>query len=113
VGLSKNEEAFEISMVIPEGNSKSILQALFEKKIYRANVSSARGYVETESRFHITKYVVKDILTVIVEKERSDEIFAFLYEFVNKKEGHGIMYMAQLGLAHPFGIPSNLPTLAD
>lgn len=73
-----------------------------EKGIIRANKSSARG---TSS---VSNFIFKEVevLSVVVESERSSEIFDFLYEELELYKPHmGVIYQNSLGKSTQFDLP--------
>jgi hypothetical protein len=73
-----------------------------EKGITKANKSSARG----TSSLHNYRFAEIEILSVVVEEERADEIFSFLYSTLElDKPHHGIIYQNKLGRSSEYLLP--------
>jgi len=74
-----------------------------EKNIITANTTHARG---TSSK---SDYIMKaqEILTVLVEQERADEIFYFLYSELELDQPHqGIIYQEAISKSTSYSLPN-------
>jgi hypothetical protein len=74
-----------------------------EKGIVTANKSSARG---TSS---VSNFIFKEVevLSVVVEESRADEIFNFLYEELELDKPHrGMIYQNTLGRSSSYELPN-------
>jgi len=98
-----------VTCILPKGKGVSVVRALKdEKALFGAHVNSARG---TGRMTHWTERkqmaeTEKDVLTVIVPKEREDEIFAYIYETAGIGQAHGgLMYLTSLSTASVFTLP--------
>jgi nitrogen regulatory protein PII len=100
---------YEINIILGEGHSRKLVEALFDQKVYRTNVSAARGYVEATSRFQMFNQVGKDIVSVVVEEEKKDEVFNYICDFLEVGSKPGILvYMSKLGPSTTYSIPDDL-----
>ena len=98
-----------ISAILPKGVSLDVIRKLKdEKNIVTAKLNYARG----TGKLTPLKYrggVVereKEILTVIVEAERGDEIFEYIFEQAGINEPHGgLMYMHGLMQSTGYQLP--------
>ncbi|MDP6184021.1 MAG: hypothetical protein QF609_09400 [Gammaproteobacteria bacterium] len=102
-----------ITCVVPKGVAPGVLETLKERwGIVTANINTARGIGKiTPLKYRgLGEQSEKEILTVMVEDERADDIFDFVYFEAKIDQPHGgLMYMLALQYATPFGLP-DLPT---
>jgi len=98
-----------ISAILPKGVALEVIKKLREEK----NISSAiLNYARGTGKLTPLKYresVVereKEILTVIVEADRSEEIFEYIFEIagINKPHG-GLMHMHELLQSSTYTLP--------
>ena len=98
-----------ISAILPKGVALGVIRKLKEQKsINAASLNYARGtgkLVPIKYRGDVVERE-KEILTVVVEEERSDEIFEYIYEQagINKPHG-GLMYMHPLLQSSVYELP--------
>ena len=99
-----------LGCLLPRGNGIPLVARLAkEKGITRAEVHSARGFMGSDPRA-LTNRVEKDLLTVVVEGGRADEIFAWIYHEARVSEVEGrFLYMTRLLRATPFSLPEGIP----
>lgn len=98
-----------ISAILPKGISLDVIKKLREeKRISSANVNYARG----TGRLTPLKYgedIVereKEILTVVVVEERSEEIFDYIYDVAEINQPHGgVMFMYELEQSTEYVMP--------
>ncbi|MDX1570686.1 MAG: hypothetical protein R3200_09390 [Xanthomonadales bacterium] len=92
-----------ITCIVPAGMGRDLVDALYhEKNINTANFVRARGASQRSGTFADEM----DKLTVVVEMDRSDEIFEFLYFKAEIGTApHRFMYQAPLDLATLFSLP--------
>ncbi len=101
-----------ISAILPKGIALSLIRKLKEEKnINTVTLNYARGtgkLIAIRNRKNVVERE-QEILTVIVEEERSEEIFEYLYEQadVNKPHG-GLMYMYSLKQSSEYLLPDVL-----
>ena len=106
-----------IQAIIPMGTALPVLKALREEKgLDAANINFARGvgrFVRGSER-RLGDDEEKEILSVVVPKDRADEIFEWLFHKANMDRPHGgIVYMLPLSHASAFSIPADLKLAAD
>lgn len=100
-----------ITVILPQGQGLGLLQALRERGVVRAAVGTARApftYVRRRGGVPRTVHhsVEKDIVTVIVAAEQSDDIFAFLHQASAMAETPGgFMFQGPLRAASAFALP--------
>ena len=76
-----------------------------ETGISTANVSNRRG-TRASSNSDFGDWVEVDVLDVVVDAERVDEIFNFIYEKAGIGEGnHGFMVQSNLSRSTKFSLP--------
>ena len=98
-----------ITAILPKGRGKPLVTKLVnELGIQRVNVNFARGVGRITPLRHrgVGETTEKSIITVIIEQERADEVFEFIfYEAeINRPHG-GLMYQQPLIAATPFELP--------
>jgi hypothetical protein len=98
-----------ITAILPKGISLGVVRLLREEKgVNTANFNYARGTGKLTPLKYSGGVVEheKEILTVIVEAARSEEIFAYVYEQsgVNKPHG-GLMFMYSLKQSTAYLLP--------
>ena len=106
-----------IQAIIPMGTALPVLKALREEKaLDAANINFARGvgrFVRGSER-RLGDDQEKEILSVVVPKDRADEIFEWLFHKANVDRPHGgIVYMLPLSHASAFSIPAELELASD
>ena len=103
-----------ITSILPMGRGHEMLKKLRDEKgIYTANLDTARGMGKLTPDSHRTgagSQTEKDILNVVIDSDRADEVFEYIYETaqINKPHG-GMIFMTRLRQASPY----NLPELPD
>ena len=76
--------------------------------VISANVNKARGTGRMTPLAYrgVGEQTEKEILTVVVAEEQSDELFEFIYFNAKIDRPHGgLMYMSALKQATPFSLP--------
>jgi len=98
-----------ISAILPKGIALDVIRNLRkEKRINNANLNYARGTGKLTPLKYSEGIVEreKEILTVVVVEERSDEIFDYIYETANINRPHGgVMYMYELAQSTEYVMP--------
>ena len=98
-----------ITSILPGGKAMDVLKKLREEQgIITANVNSARGMGKLTPRAYrgVGEQTEKQILTVVVDADRADEIFEYIYPEGNIDRPHGgIIYMASLRHQTTFILP--------
>lgn len=109
------KEAKFITVILPQGKGAALLHALYEKKILRAGLGTARApFFFTKKKRGFTRTihhsVEKDILTVVVDAGDADEVFDLIHRtaMIGEKYG-GFMYMGSLSKASAFQLPTDVP----
>lgn len=109
------EEPKLITVIVPQGEGRPLLHALFERTQLRASLGTARAPVTSVTRragvARTRRYSVeKDILQVVVAPADAADVFAFLHERAGIGERHGgFMYQGGLSTASAFTLPDGLP----
>lgn len=103
-----------ITVIVPQGKGMALLHALYEKKMLRAALGTARApftYLRRTGGMARTvrHSVEKDILTVLVPAEKADEVFGFLFDIANVGAEHGgFMFQGSLARASDFKLPDDV-----
>ena len=99
-----------ITAVLPKGVAANVLVLLKEEKeIITANINNARGSGKlTPLKYRgIGEQTEKEILTIVVDSQNSDEIFDYLYEKAEVNRPHGgLMYVHKLGRSTEYSLPN-------
>ena len=95
-----------ITSFLPKGKGLPLVKLLKEETgLSTGNVSSSRG-TGTSSNSEFGDWVEVDVFDVIVEAERADEIFSFIYDKAGIGEGkHGFIIQSNLARATKFTLP--------
>lgn len=101
-----------ITAILPKGAGSQLVRKLKEDKgVITANSSHARGV----GRMAPLKYrgfgeqSEKDMVTVIVPAEQSEEIFEYIYREQEIDTPHaGILYVSNLGFSSLFELPADM-----
>lgn len=98
-----------ITGILPRGTSIDVLKQLkSEKGIITAFVNTARGMGKLMPGVHrgLGEQTEKEILEVIVEAGRADEIFEYIYEIAEIDRPHGgIIFIAKVQQITPYMLP--------
>jgi nitrogen regulatory protein PII len=98
-----------ISAILPKGKALNLIERLRrEKDVNTANLNRARGTGKmTPIKYRDTVVEKeKEILTIVVEEERSEEIFRFIYEAADINRPHGgLVYMHKLLHSSSYELP--------
>lgn len=87
-----------ITALLPKGRAMKVVEKLFhEHGISRVNVNRARGVGKLTPQRHrgIEETTEKEIMTVIVEADRADEIFEYIYFEAEINRPHGGLMFQQ------------------
>lgn len=91
-----------LTAIIPMTTAMSIIKALHEMGIYTANKSAARG----SSNRGVRHDIEMESLTVLIERERAEEIFDFIYEKAAiYKPNHGIIFESFVSKSTIYALP--------
>ena len=101
-----------ISAILPKGVALSLIRKLKEEKnINTVTLNYARGtgkLIAIKSRKNVVERE-QEILTVLVEEERCEEIFEYIYEQADVNKAHGgLMYMHPLQQSSEYLLPEHL-----
>ena len=97
----QNKKEKRITCFLPKGDGVKMVEMLHsEKNIASTNVHSGRGQRTAET------WKEQEILTVIVEEDRAEEIFEYIY-FQGKlnEPGGGFIFQSDLNRATSFKLP--------
>lgn len=96
----------QITCVLSKGKALAIVELLKkEKGIESTNVHTGRG-IATSKSVAYGVWTEQDILTIVVNADRVDEIFDYLYEKVGIQDAPGgFMYQVALNRATEFTLP--------
>ncbi len=98
-----------ISAILPKGVALGVIKKLKdEKNIITAKLIYARGTGKLTPLKYRNEVVEreKEVLTVIVEEERGEEIFQYIFEQAGINEPHGgLMYMVALMQSTQYELP--------
>ncbi|MZG30890.1 MAG: hypothetical protein F3741_08805 [Nitrospinae bacterium] len=106
----KNQLTKDIKLItcfLPKGAGIRLVEILHkEKNIDSTNVHTGRGLRTVESVKDYGAWSEQDVLTVIVDSERADEIFSFIFFHgeLNKPAG-GFIYQTSLTKASEYKLP--------
>jgi hypothetical protein len=95
-----------ITSFLPKGTGLDLVKALKnETGVSTGNVSASRG-TGTSSNSNFGEWIEVDVFDVIVDADRADEIFSFIYDKAGIGEGnHGFMIQSNLAKATRFTLP--------
>lgn len=96
-----------ITCFLPKGAGIRLVEILHnEKNIDSTNVHTGRGLRTVESVKDYGAWSEQDVLTVVVDSERADEIFEFIFfqGELNKPAG-GFIYQAPLTKSSHYTLP--------
>ena len=100
----------QISCVMPHGLGLPLQRRLFhELGLTRVELHSARGFMGSDPE-HLFSRIERDVLQVVVEAERADEVFEWLYHEARVADQEGrFLYVARLARATPYELPKGIP----
>ena len=104
--MDESKDSKLITSFLPKGKGLELVKAVKEETgISTGNVSSHRG-TGTSSNSTFGEWVEVDVFDVVVDAERADEIFSFIYEKAGIGEGnHGFMIQSNLSRSTKFSLP--------
>ena len=96
-----------ITCFLPKGAGLKIVEMLHvEKNIDSTNVHTGRGLRTVESVKDYGAWSEQDILTVILDADRAEEIFDFIFfQGELNKPGGGFIFQADIQRSTPFYLP--------
>ena len=95
-----------ITSFLPKGKGLPLVKLLKEETgLSTGNVSSSRG-TGTSGSGEFGDWVEVDVFDVVVDADRADEIFNFIYDKAGIAEGnHGFMIQSNLTKSTKFSLP--------
>lgn len=99
-----------VSCLLPQGLGAELQRRIVsELGLTRVDVHSARGFIGSDPAGLFNR-VEKEILSVVVEVARADEVFEWIHREGGVAELEGrFLFMTRLDLATPFELPPDLP----
>ena len=96
-----------ITCFLPKGVGVKIVEMLHvEKHIDSTNVNAGRGLRTVENVSDYGAWSEQDILTVIVDANRAEEIFEYIFfQGELNKPGGGFIFQADIKRSTPFYLP--------
>lgn len=98
-----------IICILPKGIAIKVVKKLKEERgIMSTNINNARGVGKITPLAYrgIAGQSEKEILTVVVPEDQSEELFEYIYTVADINRPHGgLMYMHALPMATPFTLP--------
>ena len=96
-----------ITSFLPRGTGIPIVKLLKQETgICTGNVNNSRGTGSTAGASSFDEWVEVDVLDVVVNADRADEIFNFIHEKAGIAEGnHGFMIQQSLIQSTKFSLP--------
>ena len=100
----------QITSVLPHGMGPPLQERLFEEfGLTRVELHTARGFMGSDPE-RLLNRIERDVLQVIVDEDRADEVFEWLYHEAHVADQEGrFLYVAKLGRATPYALPENVP----
>ena len=107
--MEQLKESKLITAVLPKGKSLQVIKMLKqEMSLTTANFNYARGMGKlTPAKYRgVGEQSEKEMLTVVIDKERADEIFEYIYDVAEINRPHGgMIYMQALMQSTDFVLP--------
>jgi len=105
--MDQNTNSKLITSFLPRGTGIPIVKLLKQETgICTGNVNNSRGTGSTAGASSFDEWVEVDVLDVVVNADRADEIFNFIYEKAGIAEGnHGFMIQQSLIQSTKFSLP--------
>jgi hypothetical protein len=105
--MEQNTNAKLITSFLPHGTGVPIIKLLKQETgICTGNINSSRGTGSSAGASDFDNWVEVDVLDVVVNADRADEIFNFIYEKAGIGEGnHGFMIQQTLVMSTKFSLP--------
>jgi hypothetical protein len=100
----------QISCVLPHGLGIPLQSRLFhELGLTRVELHSARGFIGSDPE-RLFSRIERDVLQVVVDEERADAVFEWLYHEAHVADQEGrFLYVAKLARATSFAMPEGIP----
>jgi len=105
--MDPNTNSKLITSFLPHGTGVPIVKLLKQETgICTGNINSSRGTGSSAGASDFDNWVEVDVLDVVVNADRADEIFNFIYEKAGIGEGnHGFMIQQTLVMSTKFSLP--------
>ena len=105
--MDPNTNSKLITSFLPRGTGVPIIKLLKQETgICTGNINSSRGTGSSAGASDFDNWVEVDVLDVVVNADRADEIFNFIYEKAGIGEGnHGFMIQQTLLMSTKFSLP--------
>ena len=105
--MDQNTNSKLITSFLPHGTGVPIIKLLKQETgICTGNINSSRGTGSTAGASDFDNWVEVGVLDVVVNADRADEIFNFIYEKAGIGEGnHGFMIQQSLIQSTKFSLP--------
>ena len=105
--MDQNTNSKLITSFLPRGTGKTLIKLLKQETgICTGNINSSRGTGSSAGTSDFDTWVEVDVLDVVVDADRADEIFDFIYEKAGIGEGnHGFMIQQSLIQSTKFSLP--------
>jgi hypothetical protein len=110
VSVPRAGQPRQICCVLPRGQGLPLQSRLFnELGLTRVELHSARGFMGSDPE-RLFSRIERDVLQVVVNEERADEVFEWLYHEAHVADQEGrFLYVARLARATPFALPGGIP----
>ena len=105
--MDQNTNSKLITSFLPHGTGIPLIKLLKQETgICTGNINSSRGTGSSAGTSDFETWVEVDVLDVVVDAERADEIFNFIHEKAGIGEGkHGFMVQSTLMRSTKFSLP--------
>ena len=105
--MDQNTNSKLITSFLPHGTGVPMIKLLKQETgICTGNINSSRGTGSSAGTSDFENWVEVDVLDVVVDADRADEIFNFIYEKAAIGEGnHGFIIQQNLARATKFSLP--------
>jgi hypothetical protein len=107
--MTNSDEAKLITCILPKGIAAGVSEKLLnEKGIVTGNINNARGSGHITAKMHrkVGYQTEKEIFRVVVDADRADEVFEFIYIHAELHQPHGgIMYQNSLAKSTVYVLP--------
>lgn len=105
--MDQNTNSKLITSFLPHGTGVSMINLLKQETgVCTGNVNSSRGTGSSAGASDFDNWVEVDVLDVVVDANRADEIFNFIYEKAGIGEGnHGFIIQQNLARSTKFSLP--------
>ena len=105
--MDQNTNSKLITSFLPDGTGVSMINLLKQETgVCTGNVNSSRGTGSSAGASDFDNWVEVDVLDVVVDANRADEIFNFIYEKAGIGEGNrGFIIQQNLARSTKFSLP--------